>query len=141
MLVWERYRLVAPKVGESGEETVVVCDAGPLTTNRLEAPIGRSRRSGVCGSLNYREPAIQLVSEQWLDHVVNVGWGFSMGTVLGWIHDWKLADASLRLPRAVFRTEAETLRLLHVGPKAIVRRNGGQSRQLPRRHQVLEMVE
>ena len=107
-----------PKEDHS-KKTVVVCDTQPITAEGLRTLLTASGDLEFLASLNSLEAATQLVTARPPD-VVIVDKGFGMRIVLDWIHDLKLAEAAPAVTVwGVSMTEAEALRLLQAGARAL----------------------
>jgi two-component system, NarL family, nitrate/nitrite response regulator NarL len=108
---------------DHSKKSVVVCDTQPITAEGLRSLLAQAEDLEFLASLNSLEAATQLVAMRAPD-VVIVDKGFGMRTVLDWIHDFKLTDATTPgvTVWGVSMTEAEALRLLQAGARGIVRK-------------------
>jgi two-component system, NarL family, nitrate/nitrite response regulator NarL len=107
---------------DHSKKSVVVCDTQPITAEGLKGLVASAGDLEFVASLNSLEAATQLVALKAPDIVI-VDKGFGMRTVLDWIHDLKLTDATPAVVVwGVSMTEAEALRLLQAGARGIVRK-------------------
>jgi two-component system nitrate/nitrite response regulator NarL len=107
---------------DHSKKSVVVCDTQPITAEGLRSLLALAEDLEFLASLNSLEAATQLVTIRSPDIVI-VDKGFGMRSVLDWIHDLKLTDATPAFTVwGVSMTEAEALRLLQAGARGIIRK-------------------
>jgi two-component system, NarL family, nitrate/nitrite response regulator NarL len=107
---------------DHSKKSVVVCDTQPITAEGLRSLLALAGDLEFQASLNSLETATQMVSMRTPDIVI-VDKGFGMRSVLDWIHDLRLTDATPAVTVwGVSMTEAEALRLLQAGARGIIRK-------------------
>lgn len=104
------------------KQTVAICDTQPITSEGLKTLLASSPElEFVAAPASLEEAAEFLHTRQ--PNIVILDKGFGMRTVLDWIHDLKLTDATpILMVWGVSMTEAEALRLLQAGARGIVRK-------------------
>jgi two-component system, NarL family, nitrate/nitrite response regulator NarL len=107
---------------QNNKKTVAVCDTQPITAEGVRNLLAGSAELEFQESLDSLAAASTMVKSRPTDIVV-LDKGFGMRSVLDWIHDLKLTDATpMVVVWGVSMTEAEALRLLQAGAKGIVRK-------------------
>ncbi len=104
------------------KNTVAICDTQPITAEGLKTLIGECPDLEFFETLDSLELATALVRRNSPDILI-VDKGFGMHSVLDWLHDMKLIDASPGIVVwGVSMTEAEALRFLQAGARGIIRK-------------------
>lgn len=109
------------------KKTVAICDTQPITAEGLKTLIGPCPDLEFFETLDSLESATALVRRKSPDILI-VDKGFGMHSVLDWLHDMKLIDASPGIVIwGVSMTEAEALRFLQAGARGIIRKTADLS--------------
>ena len=104
------------------KKTVAICDTQPITAEGLRTLIGPCHDLEFSESLDSLELATALVRRKAPDILI-VDKGLGMHSVLDWLHDMKLLDATPGIVIwGVSMTEAEALRFLQSGARGIIRK-------------------
>jgi two-component system nitrate/nitrite response regulator NarL len=104
------------------KKTIAVCDTQPITAEGLRTLIAASPDLEFLESLDSLLKTTEFVHARSPDIVI-VDKGFGARTVLDWIHELKLTDATPAIVVwGVSMTEAEALRLLQAGARGIIRK-------------------
>lgn len=108
-------------------KTVAICDTQPITAEGLRTLIGPCQDLEFSESLDSLDLATALVGRKSPDILI-VDKGLGMHSVLDWLHDMKLVDATPGIVIwGVSMTEAEALRFLQAGARGIIRKTADLS--------------
>jgi len=104
------------------KKTVAICDTQPITAEGLRILIGTSSDLEFAETLDSLELATALMRRK-SPEIMIVDKGLGMHSVLDWLHDMKLMDATPAIVIwGVSMTEAEALRFLQSGARGIIRK-------------------
>ncbi len=104
------------------KKTVAICDTQPITAEGLRILIGTCPDLEFAETLDSLELATALVRRK-SPEILIVDKGLGMHSVLDWLHDMKLMDATPAIVIwGVSMTEAEALRFLQSGARGIIRK-------------------